>query len=145
MLQDVTAEHSVERAGQAVELVERAFAEPRGVGREPLARRRDELCGHVEAEIGEVRPALADQLEHDAGTAAHVEHGGHAGQQLDRLEAGRMVAALVAHAEEILNLRGGVAPPGLSEPHRALLRSHSRRKVVITPEAPSARPRWTRT
>src|SRR2546426_8596481 len=70
MLEDVTAQDRVERAGQPVELVERAFPEPPGVGRKPLARRRHELRRDGDAEGGELRPTFTGQPRNDGGSAA---------------------------------------------------------------------------
>src|SRR5207249_9110508 len=104
-------------------------------GRKSLARRRDELRGHVDAEIVDVGPALAAELEHDAGAAAHVEHRGHPLEQLERPEAGRVLAPFVAHAEKVLDLRGREVSPRLFDPHRALRRA----RLALIPAAPSAK------
>src|SRR5262249_35697049 len=103
-------------AGQPIQVVERAFAEPRGLRRESLARRRDELRGHVDAEIVEVGPPRADQLEHDPGAAPDVEHRIHALEQIDGLEPGGMVPAFVAHPQEAADRRGRDPAPGLFDP-----------------------------
>src|SRR5437867_3495448 len=105
-------------------------------GVKPLARRRHELRRDVDAEVVELRPAFTDQLEQDAGSAAHVEHRRHPLEQLDGLEARRMIAAFVARAEEVANLLGLEVPPGFPEPHDALCPAAE--TVVLTPAAPSA-------
>src|SRR2546426_327458 len=133
---EATLEPFVPLAGQPVELVERAFPEPPGVGRKPLARRRHELRRDVDAEVVELRPAFTDQLEHDAGSAAHIEHRCHPLEQFDRLEAGRMITAFVARAEKVADLIGLEVPPGFSEPHDALCPAAE--KWAVTTEAPSA-------
>src|SRR5262249_21371196 len=109
-----------------VELVQGAVAESLGVSRKPLARRGDELRGYVNPEVIDVRAALAQELEHDAGAAADVEHRGHSLEQLDGLETGRMVPPLVAQAQEVLHLRRREASPRLLDLHRALRRADSR-------------------
>src|SRR4029453_16731075 len=142
VLEDVPAQHRVEGPGQLGELVKRAFAKTRRVGREALARRRDELRSDVDAEIVQIGSPLAEELEHDAGAAADVEHGAHALQELERLETRRMLAPFVAHAEEIADLGGREASPGFLDPHRASLMSFSCRAAARPqPAEPVARER----